>query len=434
MFFLLSVVSLVWRQGSIYTGSVKISELLVFFTLAFILSCILFSKENVSFLKVLVKKYIPYFFLIFFFAFIGNIFSSFEFSGIAFYKVNIILDYLRMFFVFLFFFLTLYVIIKSPEIIKHILIGIAISPLIFWLAIFPKFQSFFLNSGRLRGAENDANYFATWIVLGIIISLFFAFFYNNQKIRWPWIINLFFVFPLLLWTGSRGAWVSVFLSISLLFFLYFFKRENFLVFVKRCLLVISIFIFSAFFTFYILPHESRVMLLYRTVYPLINNSAFSREVENQNSFLSLNSKEMKFEPKLFAFGQDRQDLWVSALYGFITHPTGYGFSYSNWKPLAVLIGDIKQGSHNLFLEIGLTFGWGGLIVFLLFYMSIIKKSFGLIRKHKEFPYGIVLFVLLSSLFISSLFLDTITLRWMWFIFGAIVSYDFVLNKNEKLNV
>lgn len=433
--FILAVFSLVWRQGNIMIGIPKIFELLILLIIGLVLCRLVFSRNFPSIIKNFYLSLKPYIFLLttlLILIFIGHLNSIFSYPAWNLYLLNTLVEYARIIFVFLFFFLTIYLVRENPDIKKPILGAVALSPLLLWLALVPAWESLFLDGGRLRGTANDPNYLASWIILGILISSVF-FLWEKKRMKWLGLVNLFLIAPLLLWTGSRGAWLSA--GLSGIFITFWYLYQNFS-WNRGCnILIVGVAVFlSLILSFSILPQKSKMMILYRGVAPFLGATIMDEVINNFNRYplitiaKNINVFQVQFNKDYFDFGQNRQDLLMAGSRLLIHSPLGLGPAYYNWSPVGIIDGR-KQGSHNLWLEVGLSAGWAGLATWLVF-LGFVGKNAWFLFKQDDFV-DIILAVSLISILILSVFLDIFTLRWLWLLMAMIVAVSFSKKNSKK---
>ncbi len=422
--FAVSVFSLIWRYGNIsVTGKPKIFEILILATFVIAVFDALYyrGRKVLTKLRPVWRLYGLLFGMLCLFVVMGYISSVFRFPESIISGRETYIEFLRLAFSLLLFFLTIYIVSARKGAINFLLGAIATSPLILLVAFSARLKSFFTDNARLIGAQNDPNYLATFIALSIIIALTF-FLYKKGNFRWlgPACISL--VLPLFIWTQSRAAFLSIAAAILLLFVAYLIhghsERRIYSVATITALLIVSVFI-----SFNVLPKESQFYIYRRSIYPVVSNENIRSVIVE---YISSGNSEIRDSllgiSRADNFSISRGGLWKMALIKIVHSPLGLGPAYHIWAPLS------KAGRpHNLFFEVGLTSGWGGLSVFLVFLYFVIRDAFRIMRKD-DFV-GMALSVSFIYLLINGLFLDMLTLRWLWLIIGMIVGYSF-LKENE----
>jgi O-antigen ligase len=95
---------------------------------------------------------------------------------------------------------------------------------------------------------------------------------------------------------------------------------------------------------------------------------------------------------------------------------GYGFKGYIFE-LGYVTGSHAKATHNTFLAMLLSTGWIGLLLFISFYLYVLKIAW----KFRTFPYGNFLF---SAFITSTLAAQTINLeitKWYWIIIALVIS-------------
>ncbi len=432
--FFLAIFTLVWRQGNaLLLGLPKPFELIISLIAILVALTFLSSEHDRQLARRFAKAVRPYLlplFLLLVGLSIGHAFSAFQFEALEQYQGEILLEYIRIAFVILLFFLTIYLCLRRPKLISWILVILAISPLIFWAAANPNpnWQFFLLSSGRLRGVQNDPNYLATLISVSFLIAVGAAL-YINKKSRWFWLFVSAALAPLLLWTGSRAAWFSFGLT-ALFLVLYFLLQRHFKKILELFLLAV-ICLSAAIGGYFLFPRESQIVLAWRALPPLISDNSFNKVLSyleatapNQkwSSGASYIAKSLALTSEA-GFGQSRSLLWNEGWRTFLLTPLGLGPAFYLWSPVEV-IDNVKQGPHNLYLEVGLMAGYLGFIGLVIFLYRILKSA----AKGRGFI-NTLLLVCLIYLLLNSFFLSTFTLRWLWLIMALIIA-----NESNRSNV
>jgi len=405
--FAVSAFSLIWRGGS-----PKPFELLISLTILIVAISVFYSSSERVLLKKIwlgLRRYRILIALLLLFTIVGSLYSVSAGQGIFTYKGEVLLEYVRLLFAIVLFFLTAYVVNRYKTSSKLMLGAIAASPVVLLVAFYPRWQNFFVDNTRLIGARNDPNYLASFIALGLVIGAAY-FLYKKTSKRWFGMAGIFLITPLFLWAGSRAAFLSIVITYVILVVVYLKQKMSPRALLRSVLLVV---LFTVFFSasFFILPRESQDLIRLRTTDTFISG------------LLSANDTGVDYPISAQdGFDYSRGDLWKDGLSTSLRSPLGLGPAYHNWSP----IGEIGR-PHNLWLEATLVSGWAGFIVWVLFISFVSRDAWSLIRK------GSFIEVSLAGSFIylliNGLFLDMFTLRWLWLIMGVIVGYT-ILIKNE----
>lgn len=394
--FAVSVFSLIWRAGF-----PKPFELLLGLTILLAVWHFALDRETSisNWGLIALRKYGILMAVILTSAIVGILYSVSVFEEVLSHRTEIYLEYARVIFVFILFFFTIYVINRYRDSLKLSLGAIVVAPVVLIAAFAPWWRDFFVDNARLIGAKNDPNYLATFIAMGLIISWTY-FLYTNSHKKWLGIFAMSFNIPLLLWTGSRSAFLSIALAYILLLSLYLSSKFSSLK-ARKALTLFGILILFLIFSYFILPSDSLTSLYERAPSSRTTVSEFTYD----------------------GFDYSRGRLWSEGYSKSLRAPLGFGFAYHNWNP----IGDIGR-PHNLWLEVALSSGWVGLSSFIIILVFVVKNILSLL-KDRNFV-TVSLAVGFVYLLISGLFLDMFTLRWLWLIMGMIVGYSF-LKSDEK---
>ncbi len=429
--FLAAVFSLVWRQGNFLVLPLpKIFESLIFILILVLAGIWMASPSERSlpdgFRNALRSRVVPLTALLLgpgigllFSAWLGLPWQQFAFpAGI---------EYLRILFALFLFCLTIYLAARWPGIVRWSMTAIAISPLLLWLALLPRLQGLLLMEWRLRGAGNDPNYLATWIAIAILISLT-RFLYTPSRRAW-WLVNAAVITPLVIWTGSRSAWLVLAVATLLLGAKYLFQKSSPFRLNRMVTMALAL-LFGFIAGFALLPSLSKVMFVHRGLGPFLSDDSIARwtdylmrqgvaGVVGPSSPL-LPDVNLQLNRKFFGYGQDRQDLWLTAARIALVSPFGYGPAYYEWRPLS-MVGIQKLGSHNLWLETALTGGWLALLALFVLVAPLTWKAWALFLKSRE-DVAVALGMAWLALLALSFFLDMLTLRWLWLLLGFIAVY------------
>ena len=220
------------------------------------------------------------------------------------------------------------------------------------------------------GREIDPNQLPANIIPGAIISLGYTI--NNQiKVRYRIIaaISFFFTIYTVFFTGSRGAFLAIGGGLLLTFFLQPQKKH-----IDK-IIYIGLFAILAWFVIHLLPSETTERIL---------------------GFDSYTDK--------YANGGNRLTIWQSLLDDFdaqwiIGHGVGSTIAY-----FKMLVGKLRS-VHNTFLLVLYEVGFIGFGFFIAPYISMLYSG---IKNRYNMATGI----LVASL-ITSLFLDSLNLRYLW---------------------
>jgi len=424
--FTLAVFSLIWRQGNVVVSGIpKLFEVLIGLALLVSIAEIIYSSASRSVFLELKSVWLSYGMLFGFlslFILIGHSFSNASFPGWISYESEVYFEYARILFVFILFFLSIYVVVRYKKSIKWILGAVAFSPLVLFLAFAPRWQEFFVDNARLIGARNDPNYLATFLALGLIFAAVY-FLYSRPHSRWFGILYIVLFFPLFLWAHSRAAFLSIAATLIVLAIIYVVKKRSFrsLGFVG---ILGSVFVFAIVASFFVLPSDSQLLIYRRSIVLVSPSESLNKTVAD---FILDGDTKLRTVAltniSTNTFDVSRGALWRDALWKSTKSPLGFGPAYHNWNPV---FGPGRP--HNLWLEVALTAGWGGLVIWVVLMITIFRDLIAISRRNDFVDMALAGgFV---YLLINGTFADMLTLRWMWLVMGMIVGYAF-LKRNEK---
>ncbi len=245
-------------------------------------------------------------------------------------------------------------------------------------------------ASRVYALIGNANFLAHYLVLSFYLIFFLAYF--DKKFSKLYFALAALIMPAVLWTQSRGAFVSLAFTIFLLFIFYFFKVWQ--ASKKKALALLFIFLVCALFASQTLSQR----------------------------FTSYSWQDTTIETRLEA--------WQAAKDGFLDRPI-LGFGKNNFQTVFNKYLDIKiyKGSgtpmwfdkaHNQYFDYLAETGIIGLFVYLLFlawpfiYFKKIKKNHGI---------EIALFIfagLIANLIFLAFNFDTIASYPLYFIYLALI--------------
>ncbi len=195
---------------------------------------------------------------------------------------------------------------------------------------------------------NNANYYGSWLI--IIWPFAIANFLQKNKSRYESFINLIFLLAIsssIVLTRSRSAWGSLSLSIPLML-----GMSSLLWFIP-ILLTLYFLIFLA-----VVPLDNKIQFFIQSIVP----SQLWQE----------------FSPEEFIkpYRELRINIWIEAFNLISTRPY-IGFGGGLFPLLYLLKSNNWVGhTHNLFIEIAFNYGLFTAIVFSIFIIAIIYRSYG----------------------------------------------------------
>jgi len=447
--FLLSAALLVWRRNrfidfGVYVPTVKPSDPLLLLVLFFVFLALISSKtlrreaaENA--LLIYWAKCIALFFL---FLAAGSLWS-FLFLGQAPAVIDA-LQYGRIAWGTGFFLLVIFFGFRNERYLKALalsfLVALAMAPIIFlseeiivsnYLIVSPA-------SYTLHAFQPGTVFLGSYLVFPIAV-LFSLFLLGQRYKKIAYLAGTILLTALVLWTGSRAAWLSVLAVFLTAVAVYgYWRREN-KVIVMYCLSVVLIFLSG----FFILPTLARNTVLTR-VFPNLQADVHLRKeilekipalreglTLDQIWWLSLRLPTRYYfnirEPRVdLKFGAGRGELWKDYAVEAVFHPMGLGPSYASVlrdlgtdRFVQTRAFKILGGTHNLWLQVLLSAGIGGLAIFAFAIGKLAKGVLNLVRSDRAVT---TLWVAggFAGILVDSFFFDSLELRWFWVILGIVV--------------
>ncbi|MDO8582380.1 MAG: O-antigen ligase family protein [bacterium] len=361
--------------------------------------------------------------------FIGLAASTLAGFGWGLYLPLIRLEYIRLIFMIALFFITAYVAYVRPNAVRLIFVLIAASCVPLWLSLIPSWKLLVLEVGRLTGTGNDSNFLAVWIAVALIATIIF-FLEERRTIRWAWLAGIFILTPLLLWTISRAAWLAIALTVTGILFIFLkerFSSER----VRHSGIVLLTIITSCASGFFIFPPASRAVITIRMVGPLVDAEKLSHIIQwdapgkniGDEEFLSINNRLGLTGVLLDMIENNRGWLWKEGLKKIARAPLGFGPAYYFWNPIGIegIWTKHKLNAHNLWLDVGLSMGWLGLALWILFIFRIGRDAFALCTNRIRSPESSILAASFFMLIFLGSFMDMFTQPILWIVMGLIVA-------------
>lgn len=312
-------------------------------------------------------------------------------------------DIIRPFLILIFFLLTYNISINGK--LNKIVLFIYYSTIIF--LIYNLFFSYdfneanneFLVSTDIRNTALgiDPNFAASYLILGLIISVYIILkaIPAGKILKYIAVVLVLPFLVAIIATGSRGGLVALFLG------------------------TLSITISST----------KRKQVIYSLLFVII--------ILGIGVFIILNDKSMMMRILLSVNEGDsagRDLIWINAWKLAQTLPL-FGFGFKGYMfELGHMMGSHIKATHNTFLAMLLSIGWIGLLLFISFYLYVLK----IVWKNRTLPYGNFLF---SAFIICTLSAQTINLeitKWFWIILALCISLkdnsSFLLDLKNNNNV
>ncbi len=252
---------------------------------------------------------------------------------------------------------------------------------------------------RMFSVFPDSHSFAMFLIIGLNFLVYLLTENGKRKNSPTWILIVFAVLALV-FSGSRGVWVSAALPFLVVIFLYFFKKQKSL---KPLLLIFLIFVLS-------FPASSLISSLPRGEKDASLSFKRAKSVTDMDE-LSVRS---------------RMGIWKTSLESIFKNPI-LGVGIGNYP--VVLNEDFsaaKRGAsaHNLYLDIASETGILGLAIFLMIIFEIIKKTLQLVHQKNYYGVWFLFFfgwILIYNLFDVVLFNDKV---FLFFIIPVAILYTY----------
>ncbi len=441
--FFLSVVLLVWRRNhyitfGVYIPTIKFSDLLLLGSLIFVCGALLLSHSLRDFLLKEWKAFSRWVFLwgAFICFFILGSFIGFLVFHVNFFSGSI--EYIRLgigltefFLIIIFGFhndryirLIAYAFFSALLLIPFLFVSIA--------TIFEWFAVVSPASYTLLGLQPSP------LVLGsfLIIPATFLFAYvcaDKTFKKYLALIGVTFFVALIIWTGSRSAWISSFIALLSIVLVHARQRAwSWVALIRGGFFIVLVFLFG----FLILPAPARNTALVR-IFPYLkvdvvvvdNNLVLPKESEFQHYLLSWTTWDFLrvSSPVVdLGFREDRGAIWMKYGWRFLENPLGVGPLYASILPEHNIS---KQGvnAHNLWLQVALSGGIGALIVFGYIIFEIGRRLWRLVWRYADDVLVLGLAGAFVGMLVNAIFMDTLDIRWFWIILGIIT----VIWENKK---
>ncbi len=231
----------------------------------------------------------------------------------------------------------------------------------------------------------------------------------------------------MLWTGSRGAWFSVLAVFLAASAIYGYWRKEWKTFLVNCASVVFIILIG----FLMLPNPARNTVLSR-IFIGLRDKANLVEISTRSFFIA-GEHRVALGRVDTDFGASRGQLWSEHAREGVYNPFGLGPSYANVlreqttrRFLETRAYMINGGTHNTLLQVLVSAGIGGFILFVLAIAHMMKNLFVLLRSDRTITTLCVASGFAGAL-VSATFLDSLELRWFWVTLALVV----VICENRK---
>ncbi|MFA5644164.1 MAG: O-antigen ligase family protein [Patescibacteria group bacterium] len=251
---------------------------------------------------------------------------------------------------------------------------------------------------RAVSTLGQPNFLGSFLLLAIPLSAYFLSKSKTILSRSLFVVVLFFQIFALISSGSRGAWLSLFLAIALFLFLFYFNYN------KR---IFYSGLFLLFFLFLILTFGKNPV-----------------STRFQSAFV-------------FSEGSSsvRVSLWESSVKAILKRDWGYGLEnqkeaiidyYQKDWAIFSKVNVVFDRAHNVFLDIFLTLGLLGFLAYFYFYFFFFRLIFKNIKEDRKEELTKWIFLALTAYLISLFFnfAVVVTSIYFWFLLAVIVAINF----------
>ncbi len=355
--------------------------------------------------------------------FIGLAWSSLAGFGWGAYFPAVRAEYVKIVFMLFLFSTTAYCAIGSARHVRLFFSLIAASCIPLWLSLDTGTGPFRLDVGRLTGTGNDPNFLAAWIAVALAAAAVF-FLWERDASRWIWLAASFLIAPLLLWTACRAAWLTALVAGIIILFLHFKrgcpgKRAG------DAAIFAAVAAASLICGFFLFPPLSRVVIAVRALAPFVSHDRLVRVIRQVAPPDTIRKEDFPKENSVFGIGNelaamvgnDRGWLWKEGAVRLARTPFGFGQAYYFWNPVGTegLWIKHKLNAHDLWIDVGLSMGWLGLAVWLLFVFRGVQDA--LRAGWNGDPERIAVAISLLALLFIGTFMDMFTQPVLWIVMG-----------------
>ena len=293
--------------------------------------------------------------------------------------------------------------VHDTTFVKKAVIAIIAPSLVIGILIYspPSLLAFALNqSSRFSGFLVDPNYYASFQILSSILLLWVMSQYQSGKnILIAFIAFILFTCSVasVIWSGSRGGIFGLAVGILVLIAFMFWKQSF-----KKAFVCAFIIIIGCTVSLFIIPNKGR--------HEIASRAKVIQTPTTETSRLSVIP---------FTGRQDRVNIWQSSLRTIAKNPFGYGPGYYQVTDIGGNSNDHHRLAHNTLLEIILMGGFE-LLVVISIGLYVLGKRIVL----SSLPIGELhyLSAALIGILGSSLFLDSLPLRWIWVTIGLLLAF------------
>lgn len=269
---------------------------------------------------------------------------------------------------------------------------------------------------QMVGVFSNENHFAYYLTITTICSLFYTI-YENKIYGLLFLLNSY----MLIKNDTFGSYLAVLITIIIIFIFYLIKKENKKVVSILLIMFIIISIISPNVIKNIKETSNEVLKIFENKNNLDSeiyiDLPVSSEIESDSNNL------------LLCAGNSRLDLWVKGL-KLSNKKKVFGYGLENLRePYSyVVVCDATDRPHNTFIQILMTTGYGGLILWLSFIFILLYNLLKNIKKLDK--YILMTFLAIISYMLSSFFGNTMFYTTPYYILLLGISCNIFL-ENKK---
>lgn len=254
-------------------------------------------------------------------------------------------------------------------------------------------------SHRASSTLFQPNFLASFLLLTIPLAGFLVFSEKKQNIRWIFLSAGISQIMALIFTGSRGAWISFLVAIVIFAVILFFQNKKNIK--KRNLFIGGV---------------SLILLL--VISGLVSGNRFRSLAD-----FSTGSGAYRVQIYQAAISQIKQSPWI----GFGYENQGDRLAREYQKDWAVFESArlMPDRAHNLILDLTLCFGVIGLLFWLIWYNSIFYRLKIISKKSENYPLAFTLSFSFFSYLFSLLFSFSVATTTIYFflLFGIVLAFS-----------
>jgi O-antigen ligase len=275
---------------------------------------------------------------------------------------------------------------------------------------------------RFRGLFEDPNYFASFTLISAVF-LYALILHARGKLlqRSLAAAALLPITTTLLWSGSRSGWLGLLAGlvvVTLTSVRYSTAR------VRTTITAVALILGTLLGGFALLNDEQHTELFARAGVrfesrAITPDSPATADLPPRLPLISVGQTAL-------THGQDRFNIWRQVVEHFQANPLGFGPGY--YQIINIRSAGEHRSTHSIIFETMVT---GGIIALgLLVYVAYLSVKLWITRKDADYVWTGIYAAFIGVL-VSSLFLDSLSLRWLWALGAMLVSYSMRSEHNNR---